>query len=112
MFRKALSDRLTGLTSLRVGVASIVLLTLTGAATVLSPPAAAACYGDTYVSGYFRGDGKYVSGHYRTCPDSSSFNNYSSQGNFNPYTGERGTRRYDSSYGSTCWSCGGWDWGR
>ena len=43
------------------------------------------------VDGYFRKDGTYVPPHYRSNPDSSRSNNWSSQGNVNPYTGERGT---------------------
>lgn len=44
----------------------------------------------TYVQGHTRSDGTYVPPHYRTTPDSSRGNNWSSQGNQNPYTGERG----------------------
>ena len=46
--------------------------------------------GDHYVRGYFRSDGTYVQGHYQTNPDGSFWNNYSSYGNFNPYTGRKG----------------------
>ena len=46
---------------------------------------------DTYVRGHTRSDGTYVPPHYRTNPNSSSFDNYSTRGNTNPYTGERGT---------------------
>lgn len=46
-----------------------------------------------YVNGYFRSTGTYVSGHYRTNRDNSFWNNYSSEGNVNPYTGKVGTRR-------------------
>jgi hypothetical protein len=45
-----------------------------------------------YVSPYFRSDGTLVQGHYRSRADSSHNNNYSTQGNSNPYTGERGTQ--------------------
>lgn len=45
---------------------------------------------DVYVNGYTRRDGTYVQPYYRTAPDSSRFNNYSSQGNTNPYTGRSG----------------------
>lgn len=46
---------------------------------------------DTYVNGYFRSDGTYVPGHYRSSPNSTKQDNYSSKGNYNPYTGEKGT---------------------
>lgn len=46
------------------------------------------------VRGYYRSSGTYVQPHYRSNPDSRRYNNYSSYGNINPYTGSRGTRRY------------------
>lgn len=46
---------------------------------------------DVYHQGYVRKDGTYVQPHYQTAPDKSSYNNYSSQGNYNPYTGQLGT---------------------
>lgn len=46
---------------------------------------------DTYVRGYTRKDGTYVAPHYRSAPDRNPYNNYSSRGNINPYTGEQGT---------------------
>jgi len=46
----------------------------------------------TYVRGHFRSNGAYVPHHYRTSPDSSFYNNWSTIGNVNPYTGEYGTK--------------------
>jgi hypothetical protein len=46
-----------------------------------------------WVAGYYREDGTYVPGHYRTFPDSNLANNWSTAGNRNPVTGERGTIR-------------------
>lgn len=43
------------------------------------------------VEGYTRKDGTYVAPHYRSSPNSTKLDNYSTQGNANPYTGERGT---------------------
>lgn len=43
------------------------------------------------VDGYYRRDGTYVQPHHRTQPDNSLLNNYSTQGNVNPYTGQSGT---------------------
>jgi hypothetical protein len=45
-----------------------------------------------WVNGYYRQDGTYISGHYRTAPDDTDLNNWSSQPNVNPYTGQKGTR--------------------
>ena len=45
---------------------------------------------DVYVNGYTRGDGTHVQGHYRSAPDSTVNNNFSTEGNVNPYTGKDG----------------------
>ena len=59
---------------------------------VVSLAAAAPAFaGDVYVQGYTRKDGTYVQPHYRTAPDSTINNNWSTQGNVNPYTGQAGT---------------------
>lgn len=46
---------------------------------------------DVYVQGYTRANGTYVEGYHRTSPDHNLQNNYSTQGNTNPYTGQQGT---------------------
>jgi hypothetical protein len=51
-----------------------------------------AALADQYVDGYMRSDGTYVQGHYRSSPDSSHNNNYSTRGNANPYSGQRGSQ--------------------
>jgi hypothetical protein len=45
---------------------------------------------DVHVSGYTRKDGTYVAPHYRSAPDSNRYNNWSTFGNVNPYTGKVG----------------------
>ncbi|MGJ3194706.1 hypothetical protein [Peribacillus frigoritolerans] len=50
-------------------------------------------YADVHVNGYFRKNGTYVQPHYRSDPDGVVFNNFSTFGNFNPYTGKLGTKR-------------------
>lgn len=45
---------------------------------------------DEYVRGYVRKDGTYVQPHFRSTPNNFKFDNYGSQGNVNPYTGQRG----------------------
>jgi hypothetical protein len=47
--------------------------------------------GSHYVKGYVKKDGTYVEPHYQTNPDSTKLNNYSTEGNVNPYTGKEGT---------------------
>jgi hypothetical protein len=54
-------------------------------------------FADTSVSGYVRRDGTYVQPHYRSNANSIRFDNYSSQGNSNPYTGQRGYSRSEIS---------------
>ena len=46
-----------------------------------------------YVRGYFRKNGTYVAGYWRTAPDGNFNNNWSTQGNVNPFTGRVGTKR-------------------
>lgn len=45
----------------------------------------------TSVRSYVKKDGTYIKSHKRTTPDSTMYNNYSTKGNINPYTGEEGT---------------------
>lgn len=47
--------------------------------------------GDVYVQPHITKNGTYVQGYNRTAPDSNPYNNYSTQGNVNPYTGQQGT---------------------
>jgi hypothetical protein len=44
------------------------------------------------VNGYRRSNGTYVPSHYRSKPNGSFHDNWSTKGNRNPYTGEWGTR--------------------
>lgn len=48
--------------------------------------------GDHYVASYVRRDGTFVEGHNQTNRDDSFWNNWSSSGNVNPYTGRVGSR--------------------
>jgi len=59
--------------------------------------ASSAAFADTYVQGYTRSDGTYVQGHYRSDANSIRSDNYSSQGNTNPYTGQQGSQRNEYS---------------
>lgn len=57
-------------------------------AAVLGP----AALGQVQVRGYVRKDGTYVAPHYRTPADGNFYNNWSTFGNVNPYTGRPGTK--------------------
>jgi hypothetical protein len=53
----------------------------------------------TRVRGYYKkSSGTYVNSYYRSSRDTSFYNNYSTKGNYNPYTGKRGTKTYRYSY--------------
>lgn len=45
-----------------------------------------------YVHGYTTKNGTYVAPHMRSSPDGNPYNNWSSVGNVNPYTGQAGTK--------------------
>lgn len=53
--------------------------------------ASTSVFAQEYVNSYTRQDGTFVQGHYRSAPDGNRYNNYSTQGNTNPYTGQQGT---------------------
>lgn len=57
-------------------------------------------FADTWVDGYHKRDGTYVPGHFRSSPNQTNWDNYSTQGNRNPFTGESGSRAPDYSSGS------------
>lgn len=46
--------------------------------------------GQHWVNGYYRSNGTYVQGHMQTNPDGNPYNNWSTRGNVNPYTGQPG----------------------
>lgn len=48
--------------------------------------------GSTYVAPHFNSRGTFTNGHYRTSPNSTQLDNWSTKGNVNPYTGQVGTR--------------------
>ena len=50
------------------------------------------------VRGYMRSNGTYVQPYYKTRANSTRFDNYSTKGNYNPYSGRRG---YKNPYGSS-----------
>lgn len=51
------------------------------------------------VKGYYKpSTGTYVQPHYKTSPNKSKFDNWSTKGNSNPYTGKKGTVSPFKSY--------------
>lgn len=49
-------------------------------------------FAQVYVKGYYRKNGTYVQPHYRSSPNSTKLDNWSTKGNINPYTGIAGTK--------------------
>jgi hypothetical protein len=68
------------------------------AAALLTQPALAG-----HVSGYTRANGTHVAAYERSAPNHTALDNYSYQGNTNPYTGSTGTStrldQGDTGYG-------------
>ncbi|MCF6271378.1 MAG: hypothetical protein L3J41_16830 [Melioribacteraceae bacterium] len=50
------------------------------------------------VSGYYRSNGTYVQPYFRTAPNSTNRDNFSTRGNVNPYTGKPGWIEPDNNY--------------
>lgn len=46
------------------------------------------------VKGYTKKNGTYVQPHYRTNPNTRTYDNWSTKGNVNPYTGKKGTLKW------------------
>ena len=61
-------------------------------------------YNTTSVSGYTRSNGTYVQSHVRTMPNNTNWDNFSTKGNINPFTGSTGYRARD--YSSGAYNCG------
>ena len=49
----------------------------------------------TVTKAYVKRNGTYVAPHYKTTPDKTKNNNYSTRGNANPMTGKEGTKPRD-----------------
>lgn len=63
---------------------------------------AAPALAQVHVKGYTRSDGTYVAPYVRSSPNSTTLDNYSTKGNYNPYTGQPGTKNpYGTSSTST-----------
>ncbi len=90
----------TGLTLTLGGVMKEVLLNVLLIFVMMFVVCGSVFAGDVYVNGYTKSNGTYVAPHYRTSPNSTRNDNYSTYGNTNPYTGEAGTKARDG-YGSS-----------
>ncbi|MGH6791813.1 MAG: hypothetical protein ACRECF_03650 [Methyloceanibacter sp.] len=64
----------------------------------------------TSVRPYVRKDGTYVAPHFRSNPNNTTLDNWSTKGNANPFTGERGTvdpLGSSNNYGLKSWGNSG-----
>jgi hypothetical protein len=52
----------------------------------------ASAFAKVYVHSYTRKNGTHVQAHYRTSPNHTKSDNWSTKGNVNPYTGKKGTK--------------------
>ena len=50
-------------------------------------------YGSVYVKGHVNKNGKYIKPYYKTSPNKTKQDNWSSKNQVNPYTGEKGTNK-------------------
>jgi hypothetical protein len=57
-------------------------------------------FAQVYVGGYTKSNGTYVEGHWRTYPNSTLDDNWSTKGNINPYTSIEGTKI--GGYNNSC----------
>lgn len=60
----------------------------------------ATAFAQVHVNGYTRSNGTYVQPYVKTQPNSNTYDNYSTKGNTNPYTGRAGTVNPIPSYPS------------
>lgn len=76
------------------------IITLSAAIFTLAIAASNTEASDTRVKGYTKKDGTYVQPHYRSKSNGKFYDNYSTLGNSNPYTGKSGSRTH-KSYGNS-----------
>ena len=69
-----------------------IVLTLITCLLFLAPVSKVEAY--SRVRGYFKRSGTYVQPHFRSSPNSFKWDNYSSNGNINPWNGKRGYTKW------------------
>ena len=65
--------------------------------TSIDIPSSTVNYNSTFVDSYTRNDGTFVQSHYKSMPNDTNWDNYSTKGNTNPFTGSTGHRAKDYS---------------
>ena len=79
------------MTNSALGIKKLLALTAFGIICIAPNMAA---FANVNVRGHYRQNGTYVDSHYRTSPNNTIRDNWSTWGNSNPYTGEKGYKRY------------------
>ena len=81
--------------------ATVIIACAIGLASALMVPGVATARGyrrgyslhsPVHVRSYIRHNGQYVGPHFRTAPNHTKLDNWSTRGNINPYTGKAGTK--------------------
>jgi len=68
-------------------------------------------FSQTWVDGYFKKDGTYVPGHFKSNSNSTTWDNYSTKGNVNPFTSEKGYKDpYSTSKKSDLFNSNSYDY--
>lgn len=70
----------------------LLLLVITAVTLLVLAPSEAEA--KVRIKGYMRGNGTYVQPYYRSNPNYYKFDNWSSRGNINLYTGRKGYKRW------------------
>ena len=65
-------------------------ITTVGIVSLLVVGLFSSAYASTKVKGYTKKNGTYVAPSYRSSPNSNKYDNYSTKGNYNPYSGKIG----------------------
>lgn len=78
----------------RAGISTgLEYLTLSSTARSSLPVTSRSTFGHSWVRAHFKSDGTFVQGHFRTHPNDDFFDNWSTVGNTNPYTGKPGWKK-------------------
>lgn len=60
-----------------------------------------AAFADTRVNGYYRSNGTYVQPYHKSSNNGNFYDNYSTKGNTNPYTGQPGYKTQNNTLGGS-----------
>lgn len=76
---------------MKKAIFSLILVTFVSLGLFTANTAQAAVRVKSY---YKPSTGTYTNSYYRSSPNKSRYDNYSTKGNYNPYTGKTGTKSY------------------